>query len=137
MQQSQSLTLQAWKKYKAESGTNQLSVRINQMSTTVLLALIYFLRVKFSFGAAIYLQKISLSFFIFGTATTEKNHWARDAWPTNKKLEFGIKTIIHESLVSPEIIVFLPLHIKSGLMKLFVSVLSKEGVFFRYICTIF
>ena len=54
-------------------------------------------------------------------------------WPVREHLQVGEKNIISEALVSREMIIFPPLHIKLGLMKQFVKALSKEGECFRYL----
>ena len=45
----------------------------------------------------------------------------------------GYKNIINEQLVSRDLIILPPLHIKLGLMKQFVKALDKHGDCFNYI----
>ena len=45
--------------------------------------------------------------------------------------------MIVNPLIPSDKIIFLPLHVKLGLMKQFVKVLKKEGKFFEWLCNTF
>ncbi|GBN91564.1 hypothetical protein AVEN_181960-1 [Araneus ventricosus] len=45
----------------------------------------------------------------------------------------GTKKILHEPFVNPQCVFLPPLHIKLGLMKIFVKALGKEGVAFLHL----
>ena len=58
-------------------------------------------------------------------------------WPVRKHLAVGENIIINEPLVDSRKIIFLPLHIKLGLMKHFVKALDTDGYCFKYLCESF
>ena len=58
-------------------------------------------------------------------------------WPVRKHLTVGEKKIINEPLVDSRKFIFLPLHIKLGLMKQFVKALDTDGNCFKYLCESF
>ena len=61
----------------------------------------------------------------------------RKDWPKRDQMVIGQDNIIKETLVERSKIIFLPLHIKLGLMKQFVKALDKEGECFKYFCKAF
>ncbi len=64
-------------------------------------------------------------------------HWIQRDWPARHNLTPGSKNILHEELIEPGKVLLPPLHIKFGLMKLFVKALDKTRECFQYICTKF
>lgn len=48
------------------------------------------------------------------------HHWVRKKWPKRENMDFGEKDVINVFLIGREKIIFLPLHIKLGLMKQFI-----------------
>ena len=60
-------------------------------------------------------------------------HWKQKLWPERQNFVPGTKNILHEPSVDPKKILLPPLHIKLGLMKQFVTALSKEGACFNYL----
>ena len=58
-------------------------------------------------------------------------------WPVREHLKVGDKNVIHDQLVPLEKVIFIPLHIKPGLMKQFVKALDKTGQCFQYISSAF
>lgn len=57
----------------------------------------------------------------------------RKQWPPRKKFIPGTKNISHKPLVNPQCVFLPPLHIKLGLMKIFVKALDREGVAFLHL----
>ena len=72
-------------------------------------------------------------FLCYWDSRTGDIDWYQKDWPVREHLHVGEKNIINEALVSRDKIIFLPLHIKLGLMKQFVKALSKEGECFKYL----
>lgn len=62
-----------------------------------------------------------------------KNHYIRKQWPPRQNYIPGTKSISHESLVNPQRVFLPPLHIKLGLMKIFVKALDREGLAFLHL----
>jgi len=54
-------------------------------------------------------------------------------WPARKILESGHKNVKHHSLVDSLRILLPPLHIKLGLMKIFVKAMGHNGTTFLYL----
>jgi len=63
-------------------------------------------------------------------------HYVKQKWPLRKNSVPGQKNVAHQPLVEPSKI-FLPLHIKLGLMKNFVKAMNKEGAGFCYLRQMF
>ncbi|GBO21626.1 hypothetical protein AVEN_168249-1 [Araneus ventricosus] len=61
-----------------------------------------------------------------------KSH-IRKKWPPRKKFIPGTKNTSHEPLVNPQCVFLPPLHIKLGLMEIFVKALDREGVAFLHL----
>jgi hypothetical protein len=60
-------------------------------------------------------------------------HWARKDWSPREYMVDGGQNVMNELLVARDRIILPPLHIKLGLMKQFVKVLSKDGLCIEYI----
>ncbi len=66
------------------------------------------------------------------------NHYVKKDWlPRTNMTPCRAANILEEPLVEPEKIIFPPLHIKPGLIKLFVKALDENGECFKYICSVF
>ena len=65
----------------------------------------------------------------------QDRHWVQKNWPIRDTLEAGMPNVIQDSIVNRDKIIFLPLHIKLGLMKQFVKTLETEGECFQHIIT--
>jgi len=63
----------------------------------------------------------------------KKNHYVNKLWPKRTSLKPGEKNILSPALVLQEKIYLLPLHIKLGLMKIFVKSMDKTGRGFQYV----
>ncbi|KAJ4431971.1 hypothetical protein ANN_20580 [Periplaneta americana] len=57
-----------------------------------------------------------------------KSHYIHKQWPPRQNYIPGTKNISHEPLVNPQYVFLPPLHIKLGLMKIFVKALNREGI---------
>jgi len=60
-------------------------------------------------------------------------HWARKDWSPREYMVVAGQNVINEPLVARDRIILPPLHIKLGLMKLFVKALNKDGLCIEYI----
>ena len=76
-------------------------------------------------------------FLCYRDSRDKANHWKVKNWPVWEHLKVGDKNVIHDQLVPFEKVIFLPLHIKLGLMKQFVKALGKTGQCFQYISSVF
>lgn len=65
------------------------------------------------------------------------NHFIRTEWPQRKEFVPGEKNVSQEPLVNPQDVFLPPLHIKLGLMKVFVKALSKERKAITYLRSMF
>ena len=74
-------------------------------------------------------QSILALFFLWDSRNDEQ-HWQKKNWPVRDALVMGQKNVINERLVNRDRIIFLPLHIKLGLMKQSVKVLDKKRLLF-------
>jgi len=63
----------------------------------------------------------------------KKNHYVNKLWPKRISLTPGGKNVVNPPLVLPENIFLAPLHIKLGLMKIFVRGMDKTGRGFQYV----
>ena len=66
-------------------------------------------------------------------SSAQKKHWVETNCPLRSDFQPGDPNILHKSLVDRKKIIFLPLHIKLGLMKQFVKALPTDGDCFKYI----
>ena len=66
-------------------------------------------------------------------SSAQKKHWEETNCPLRSDFQPGDPNILHKSLVDRKKIIFLPLHIKLGLMKQFVKALPTDGDCFKYI----
>lgn len=64
-------------------------------------------------------------------------HYEQRHWPLRTSYEVGSHNVNHLPLVQPEKLLMPPLHIKLGLIKLFVNRLDPEGEAFRFIQNMF
>ena len=62
-----------------------------------------------------------------------EKHWTQKEWPIRETFEPGMPNIVHDLIVSREMIVFPQLHIKIGWMKQFVKALDSDGECFQHI----
>ena len=62
-----------------------------------------------------------------------KHHWGTRVWPQRKTMTPGLMSIFRNSLIDPEKIILLPLHIELGLIKQFTKALDKAGNCFKYL----
>ena len=60
-------------------------------------------------------------------------HWVRKQWPVRSTFIPGKKNIVSLPLIDPSKILLPPLHIKLGLMKQFVTALSRDSKCFQYL----
>ncbi|XP_014785903.1 uncharacterized protein LOC106880477 [Octopus bimaculoides] len=66
------------------------------------------------------------------------NHYVKKDWPPRTNMApCRAASILKESLVELDKIIYSPLHIKLGLIKQFVKTLDKNGEYFKYICSVF
>ena len=56
-----------------------------------------------------------------------EKHWNQKEWPIRETLQAGMPNIVNDPTVMRENIIFIPLHIKLGLMKQFVKALNTNG----------
>ena len=68
-----------------------------------------------------------------GTAETSKNHYENILWPKRTSLTPREKNVVNPPLVLSENIFLTPLHIKLGLMKIFMKDMDKTGRGFEYL----
>ena len=64
-------------------------------------------------------------------------HYQQRHWPLRTRHEVGSHNVKHVPLVEPEKLLMPPLHIKLGLIKLFVKRLDPEGEAFQHIQNMF
>ena len=57
----------------------------------------------------------------------DDQHYVRQDWPLKQGLNPGLHNIQSHPLIEPHKILFLPLHIKLGVMKNFVKAMDREG----------
>ena len=65
-----------------------------------------------------------------------EKHWNQKEWPIRETLKAGMPNIVNDPTVSRENIIFLPLHIKLGLMKQFVKALNTDDECFQHIFSV-
>jgi len=59
-------------------------------------------------------------------------HYHIQHWPLREEKILGQKNVAHRALVEKTKIYLPPLHIKFGLLKIFVKAMTKEGKEFNY-----
>jgi hypothetical protein len=60
-------------------------------------------------------------------------HYLKRDWPQRKSLKVGGKNVQHPALTEWHKILLPPLHIKLGLMKIFVNAMDRTGSAFKYL----
>ena len=80
---------------------------------------------------------LSISAFCMWDSRAQEKHCVERNWPPRPNLKPDDLNILHEPIVDRKKIVFLPQHIKLGLMKQFVKALQTEGECFKYLILVF
>lgn len=66
-------------------------------------------------------------FLCLWNSRADARHFTDEIWPSRTLFRIGQENVIEASLIEPKNILLPPLHIKLGLMKLFVKALEKRG----------
>jgi hypothetical protein len=64
-------------------------------------------------------------------------HYSKKDWPARKSLEPGIMNVKNQPLVEPSKILLPSMHLKLGLMKIFVKAMNQEAAAFTYLREMF